>query len=182
VRKGFAIWLTGLPASGKSTLAATLAQELAKLGVAVQVLGSDELRKVLTPEPTYSRKERDWFYEVMVYIGRLLTENGVNVILAATGSKRRYRALARERIEKFVEVYVKCPLEVCLARDRKGIYAKALAGQATTVPGLQEPYEPPEAPEVVVETDKHSPHECAQKVIGRLRELSFLEPPAGVTS
>jgi len=172
--KGFAIWLTGLPAAGKSTLAAVLARQLAELGVAVQILGSDELRKVLTPEPTYSPEERDWFYKVMTYIGRLLTENGINVIFAATASRRCYRTGARQAIEKFMEVYVKCPLEVCLARDTKGIYAKALAGQATTVPGLQEPYEPPDRPEVVVETDRQSPQECANQILDRLRELGFL--------
>jgi adenylylsulfate kinase len=173
-KKGFAVWLTGLPASGKSTLAALLAQQLAELGVAVQVLGSDELRKVLTPKPTYSPEERDQFYKVMTYIGHLLTENGVNVIFAATASKRCYRTRARQAIEKFAEVYVKCPLEVCLTRDTKGVYAKAMAGQATTVPGLQEPYEPPDKPEVVVETDRQSPHECAQQILSRLKEFSWI--------
>ena len=178
--EGFAIWLTGLPASGKSTLAAALAEELARLGVSAQILDSDEMRRVLTPQPTYSREERDWFYGVMVYIGRLLVENGVNVIFAATANRRRHRAEARRAIDKFMEVYVRCPLETCMARDRKGIYAKALAGQASTVPGLQDPYEPPESPEVVVEADRQSPQECAQQVIRRMAELSFLADDPGV--
>ena len=172
--KGFAIWLTGLPASGKSSVAAALVEELAALGVAAQVLDSDEMRRVLTPRPTYSREERDWFYEVMVYIGRLLVENGVNVIFAATANRCYHRARARCAIEKLVEVYVRCPLEICRARDRKGIYAKALAGEATTVPGLQDPYEPPESPEVIVETDRLSPQECARRVVVRLKELAVV--------
>lgn len=172
--KGFAIWLTGLPASGKSSLAVALTEELAGMGVAAQILDSDEMRKVLTPQPTYSREERDWFYGAMIYIGRLLVQNGVNVIFAATANRCRHRAWAREAIEQLVEVYVRCPLEVCMTRDCKGIYAKALAGEATTVPGLQDPYEPPESPEVVVETDRQSPQECARQVMARLDELALL--------
>ncbi len=173
-RRGFAVWLTGLPASGKSTLAVALAEELAKLGVDVQILDSDDLRKWLTPQPTYSREERDWFYGAMVRIGRLLIENGVNVIFAATANKSRHRELARRELGKFMEVYLKCPLEVCLSRDDKEVYAKALTGEATTVPGLQEPYEPSASPEVTVETDKMSPGECAQRIVERMKELSFL--------
>jgi len=171
---GFAIWLTGLPASGKSTLAAVLVEELTALGVTAQVLDTDELRGMLTPTPTYSHEERDWFYKVMTYIGRLLVENGVNVIFAATANRCCHRARARRAIGRLVEVYVECPLEICRARDRKGIYAKALAGQATTVPGLQDPYEPPESPEVVVETDRLSARECALRVVAKLRELGLL--------
>jgi len=111
---------------------------------------------------------------VMVYIGRLLVENGVNVIFAATANKCHHRAWARGAIDKLVEVYVKCPLETCMARDSKGIYAKALAGEATTVPGLQDSYEPPESPEVVVETDRQSPQECARQIVARLEELTLL--------
>ncbi|MEA3346441.1 MAG: adenylyl-sulfate kinase [Chloroflexota bacterium] len=172
--QGFAIWLTGLPSSGKSSLAAALREELAGLDVGVQILDSDEMRKVLTPQPTYSHEERDWFYGVMVYIGHLLTDNGANVIFAATANKRCHRAWAREAIEKFVEVHVKCPLETCMSRDHKGVYAKALAGEATTVPGLQDPYEPPKSPEVVVETDNQSPQECARQIVARLEELTLL--------
>lgn len=178
--RGFAIWLTGLPASGKSTLAVALAEELAGLGVSAQILDSDEMRKVLTPQPTYSREERDWFYGAMVYIGRLLVENGVNVIFAATANRRRHRAEARQAIERFMEVYVRCPLETCMARDHKGIYAKALAGRASTVPGLQDPYEPPESPEVIVDTGRQSPRECARQVIRRMAELSFLADESSV--
>jgi len=173
--KGFAIWLTGLPASGKSSLAAVLSEELTRRGLAVQVLDSDEMRKILTPQPTYSHEERDWFYRTMIYIGSLLVNHGVNVIFAATANRRCHRAWARQAIEKFVEVYVRCPLEVCRARDYKGIYAKALAGEATTVPGMQDPYEPPESPEVTVETVRQSPEECAQEVMAQLREMAFLE-------
>jgi adenylylsulfate kinase len=178
--KGFAIWLTGLPASGKTSLAAALTRLLGQRGVRVQTLDSDELREVLTPGPTYSESERDWFYRTMVFIGRLLTENGVNVFFAATAPHRRYREWARQAIDRFMEVYLLCPLETCRARDRKGIYSRDRTQGATTIPGLQVPYELPEAPELVVDTEHLTPEEGAQKVIARLEELPFLDSNADI--
>ncbi len=162
---GFAIWLTGLPASGKSTLAAALSERLAASGGQVQILDSDALREVLTPQPSYSEPERDWFYGVMSYIGQLLTQNGTHVIFAATARRQLYRDRARRAIEKFMEVYVHCSLETCRARDQKGIYAKAEKGEAATVPGVQVPYEVPQAPELVVDTEQHSPAEGARRIM-----------------
>jgi adenylylsulfate kinase len=172
---GFAIWLTGLPASGKTTLARGLADVLKRTGHPVQVLDSDRLRRVLTPEPTYSRQERDWFYRTMVFIGRLLTQNGVNVIFAATAVRRSYRDQARDAIDRFAEVYVRCSLETCMARDEKGIYQKALRGEATTVPGLQVDYQAPEHPEVTVNTEVQSPAEGVRAILDRLEELGWLD-------
>lgn len=146
----FALWITGLPASGKSTVTRALVRELASRGVAVAVLESDALRKVLTPHPTYSDEERDTFYGSMVYIGSLLVKHGVPVIFDATANRRAYRDAARNVIERFVEVYVDSPLDVCIARDPKGIYRKARSGESSSVPGVQASYEPPEHPDVVV--------------------------------
>src|SRR5438552_7833840 len=156
-RGGFAIWLTGLPACGKSTLAAGLAQALKAQDMPIQVLDSDELRRVLTPQAAYNPQERDWFYQVMAYIGQLLTQNGVNVVFAATANRRHYRDLARREISRFAEVYVRCSLETCMARDPKGLYAKAQAGQITTLSGLQAPYEAPENPILTVDTEHQTP-------------------------
>jgi adenylylsulfate kinase len=172
---GFAVWLTGLPASGKTTLARALAQALAARGVSVQILDSDELRRVLTPQPTYSASERDWFYQTMVFIGQLLVQNGVNVLFAATASRRRYRDRARQAIERFMEVYVHCSLETCMARDEKGIYAKGLAGKATTVPGLQVPYQEPQNPALTIDTERQTPEEGVRAILARLEERSFLK-------
>jgi len=172
--EGFAVWLTGLPASGKTTLALSLESELEKRGVGVQVLDSDEVRELLTPQPTYSLQEREWFYRVMVYIGELLVHNEVNVVFAATANRRRYRERAREAIERFAEVYVRCSLATCMARDSKGIYAKALAGEAQTVPGLQTPYEAPETPTLTVDTEACAPSECARQILTRLEELRYV--------
>jgi adenylylsulfate kinase len=119
--------------------------------------------------------ERDWFYRAMAYIGRLLAQNGVNVIFAATVNRRLHRDRARQTIERFVEVYVRCSLETCMARDQKGIYKRELAGQATTVPGLQVPYEPPEAPEVTVDTEQQTPVEGVRQIEAHMERLSFLK-------
>lgn len=150
---GFAIWFTGLPAAGKSTLARALADALAAQDVQTQILDSDELRTVLTPAPDYSPQERDWFYATVAYLAQLLTQNGVNVLVAATAVQRVYRDRAREMLPKFLEVYVRCSLETAMARDEKGTYEQALSGEASTVPGVQIPFEEPLDPEVVVDTE-----------------------------
>ena len=150
MKSAFAVWITGLPASGKSTITRALARELTSHGADAAVLESDALRQVLTPRPTYSDEERDTFYRSMVYIGSLLVAHGVPVIFDATANRRAYRAAARSGIERFIEVYVDCPLETCVARDPKGIYRRARSGEASTVPGMQALYEPPERPDVVV--------------------------------
>jgi len=172
---GFAIWLTGLPASGKTTLAKGLANTLRERGRTVQILDSDELRDVLTPQPTYSLEERDWFYEVVAFIARLLVQNGVNVLIAATANRHRYRDYARQEIDQFAEVFVKSSLGTCMERDEKGIYEKGMAGDAKTVPGLQVPYEPPAHPATVVDTEQSSPEDGVQQILKSLEELSFLD-------
>ena len=173
--RGWAVWITGLPSAGKTTIARALWRRLKEMGVGVQVLESDEVRRILTPRPTYTEEERDAFYRALAYIGALLVENGVNVIFDATANRRRYREEARRRIERFLEVYVRCPLEVCIKRDVKGIYQKALKGEAKTVPGLQTPYEEPLNPEVTIDSTTETPEEAAQRIIEALRERGFLE-------
>lgn len=172
---GFAIWLTGLPASGKSTLAHATANRLQADGLRVQILDSDELRTVLTPQPTYSAQERDWFYSAVAYIGKLLAQNGVNVLFAATAAKQHYRDRARRMINHFAEVYVRCPLETCKARDPKGLYARAQAGEIDNLPGVQVPYEAPENAVSVIDTDALTAEQGAQKLIEHLKQSSFLD-------
>lgn len=171
---GFAVWLTGLPASGKSTIARGLAAALDEVDGPIQVLDSDALRRVLTPNPSYREEERDWFYRVLVYIAQLLTQNHVAVIIAATAHRQAYRNAARQAIPRFVEVYVQCPLATCVTRDQKGIYARAMAGEAHSVPGLQVPYQAPALPEVVVDTETQTPDECVQAVMAFLAEAGLL--------
>lgn len=150
VAPAFAVWLTGLPSSGKSTIADALVRELSARRIDVAVLESDALRRVLTPEATYSAAERDAFYAALGWIGALLVRHGVPVVFDATANRARYRAAARAQIPRFIEVFVDAPLETCVSRDAKGIYRQAKAGAAATVPGVQAHYEPPDAPELVV--------------------------------
>jgi adenylylsulfate kinase len=174
VQPGFAVWITGLPASGKSTLAAALSRELSTRGINVAVLESDALRRILTPHPRYSEEERDIFYRAMATIGRLLAEHGVPVIFDATANRRVYRDHARQHIPRFVEVYVDCPLDVCMDRDPKGIYTKARKGEATAVPGIQSTYEPPVSPELVVRGDREAPEAAARRIVATLVDKGYL--------
>lgn len=162
---GFALWFTGLPASGKSSVAKRTAEALARHDLPVQVLDSDDLRSVLTPTPTYDESERQWFYGVMVFLGRLLVKHGVNVLFAATAHKRAYRSHARDQINRFAEIYVQCAPETCSRRDPKGLYAKARQGQIDDFPGVQLAYEPPDQPDLVVDTERHDPAACAAQVL-----------------
>lgn len=173
-KHAFAVWVTGLPASGKSTLVASLKAQLAARGIDVEVLESDALRRIFTPHARYDEEEREAFYRQIVFVGTLLTRHGVPVIFDATANRRRYRDPAREQIPRFVEVYVDCPLETCIARDPKGIYRQAREGQADTVPGLQSAYEPPERPELVVDGGRENPESAARLVMALLDEKGYL--------
>ena len=180
-RPAFAIWITGLPASGKSTLTAALKEQLLQQGVDVAVLESDELRKVFTPNAHYDSEERETFYRQLAYVGTLLVRHGVPVIFDATANRRAYRDLARHQIPRFLEIYVDVPIETCKARDPKGIYGKAMIGIATTVPGVQDVYERPENPDFIIHGNREDPREGAARVITKLIEIGYLsaEPNPG---
>lgn len=178
-RSGFVLWLTGVPSSGKTTLGRMLCERLGDEGFVVQLLDSDELRTVLTPEPSYSSQERDWFYGVIVYLAGLLADNGVNVIIAATGARRAYRDAARKRLARFAEVYVHCAPVVCRERDPKGLWEKVARGEISGLPGADEPYEQPLAPEAIVDTGETSPEEAAANVLAQLQEKQFFGSDEG---
>jgi len=171
---GFAVWLTGLPASGKSTVARALQKMLAGRGVRTVVLESDDVRKLLTPSPRYDPSERDRFYGALADLARRLTEEGVPVLVAATANLRAYRDRAREVIPRFLEVYVECPLEVCRQRDPKGIYRRSDAGTAPNVPGVSTPYEPPLHPEVVVDGERDPAGDSARAILRALASRGFV--------
>lgn len=153
--KPLALWITGLPGSGKSTVA----DELKKLHPEFVILRMDELRKVVTPEPTYSGTERDMVYRTIVYLAKNVVSLGHNVIIDATGNLRKWRDLARQLIPGYVEVYLKCDVEACRSRERgradtrgapRDIYHKGEKGWP--VPGVSAPYEEPLNPEIVIDT------------------------------
>ena len=164
---GIALWITGLPGSGKSTVA----DEIKKRHPAFVLLRMDELRKVITPQPTYSETEREIVYRAMVYLAKKLTESGHDVIIDATGHLRKWRDLARQIIPRYGEIYLQCPIEICIRREQervetreapKDIYRKGAAGWP--VPGVSASYEEPLRPELVVETDKTPLKDMVQNV------------------
>jgi adenylylsulfate kinase len=163
--KACAIWLTGLPASGKSTIARELTGQLETLGYSLEVLESDVVRQVLTPHPTYTQSERDLFYRALAFMGARLVSHGITVIFDATANRRIYRNFARSLIPRFIEVAVECPLELAMQRDYKGTYRRGQRGKSSTVPGLQDPYESPLDPELRLDTRRISAKEAARKVV-----------------
>jgi adenylylsulfate kinase len=168
--KALAIWVTGLPASGKSTIVAALVPKLERLGRPVEVLESDAVRLVLTPSPTYSSMERDLFYRALAFMGARLVAHGVTVIFDATANRRAYRDFARSLIPCFIEVAVECPLELAMQRDYKGTYQRGRRGESFTVPGLHDPYEAPLNPEVTIDTTKVKANEAAEVILDVMRD------------
>ena len=162
----FAVWLTGLSGSGKSAIATALLEDLKDRGISAAVLESDVLRKQLTPFATYDESERDEFYATAADLAAWLVSRGKPVIIDATANRRAYRDAARNRLARFVEVYVDTPLEVCRARDPKGLYRQ----------GMKIPYEPPLAPELVVHGARGTPQEHAAEIDSLLEQRGILIP------
>lgn len=146
---GAVVWLTGLPASGKTTLASRLRERLVSLGAPAVLLDGDALRPILAPELDYGTGGRDEFYRRLGELAALIARQGGVALVAATAPTRAQRARARTMAPRFVEVHVDVPLEECAARDPKGLYARARAGQVSDLPGAGAPYEPPVAADVV---------------------------------
>lgn len=182
-QQGFTLWFTGLSGAGKSTISGIVREALLERGCLVEVLDGDEVRENLNKGLGFSKEDRDTNIKRIGYVAKLLSRNGVAVITAAISPYRATRDYVRREIGHFVEVYVKCPLEVCIARDVKGLYKKALAGEIKQFTGVSDPYEEPLNPEVVVETDRESAEESAARVIRRLEELGYLPaaPRAGAS-
>ena len=174
-----AVWITGPPASGKSILARAAAAELAATGEPVLVLELDEIRQVVTPSPTYSETERDVVYRALVYMASALTDAHASVIVDATAHRRSWRDLARQRIARFAEIQLICPLEVRREREARrtggraphGIYEHAgLPG--SVVPGIDVPYEPALRPELTIDTRQEPREAAVRKVVELVRKLA----------
>ena len=164
---GMALWITGLPGSGKSSLA----DAVKALHPDFVILRMDELRKIVTPEPVYSDAEREIVYRSLVYLAKELTDLGHTVIIDATGNKRRWRELARGLIPRYAEIYLKCPIEECIIRERqrqetrgapKDIYKKG--EQGWPVPGINVPYEEPLKPEIIIDTSQVTVREAVELI------------------
>jgi adenylyl-sulfate kinase len=175
---GFTLWLTGLSGAGKSTLATMLRNKLSARGIPVEVLDGDEVRTNLSRGLGFSKEDRDANIRRIGYVCRLLSRNGVATVSAAISPYRAVREEVRNRIQEdgagFIEVFVKCPIEVLAERDVKGLYKKALAGEIERFTGISDPYEEPIAPDVIVETDRESVDFSAGKIIRELEQRRFI--------
>jgi ATP sulfurylase/adenylyl-sulfate kinase len=176
---GFTIWLTGLSGAGKSTLARALETALRERQRHVEVLDGDEVRENLSKGLGFSKEDRDTNIRRIAYVAKLVSRSGGVAITAAISPYRAIRDEARAQIGPFVEVFVRCPLDVLVQRDTKGLYAKALRGEIAQFTGVSDPYEEPFAAEVVVETDLESVEESAAKILRKLESLGYLAPSDG---
>lgn len=180
----WAVWITGVPGSGKSAIARAAAATLARQGVDVQMLELDALRRVLTPAPTYDAVEREAVYRALVFLARALTSAGCPVIIDATAHRRAWRDLARAAIPDFAEVQLDCPLDVARDRERTrapGAHPRAVYAHAgrpgATVPGVDVPYEPATAPELSIDTTRETVDGAGQRVAALARALPRRQPP-----
>jgi adenylyl-sulfate kinase len=171
---GFTIWFTGLSGAGKSTLAEALEQHLRSQGRNVEVLDGDVVRTHLSKGLGFSREDRDTNIKRIAFVCKLLTRNGVATISAAIAPYREAREWARAEIENFLEIYVKCPLEVCRQRDVKGLYKLVDEGKLKNFTGIDDPYEEPEHPDLVVETDKETLEESVTRILQVLVDRGLL--------
>ena len=173
-KRGFTIWFTGLSGSGKSTLSRALIEVLKARGSRVEILDGDEVRENLSKGLGFSREDRDTNIRRIGYVCHLLSRNGVVAISAAISPFRDVRDENRKRIKDFIEVYVKCPVEVLIGRDVKGLYKKAIAGEIKEFTGISHPYEEPLHPEVVVETDRQTVEESVGVIMRHLEENRWI--------
>jgi len=180
--RGCTIWFTGLSGAGKSTITEHLVPLLKARGCKAEVLDGDVVRTNLSKGLGFSKEDRDTNIRRIGFVCHLLSRNGVVAIAAAISPYKAIRNENRALIKDFVEVYVKVSLETCIQRDVKGLYKKALAGEIKEFTGVSDPYEPPENPEVICETEKETPIESAQKIVRKLEELGYLIPLVPVGS
>jgi len=172
--QGVVIWLTGVPASGKSTIATALEERLRAQELLVENLDAEEVRANLSPNLGYTAEARDENTKWLAWMSQVLSQHGINVIVAAVSPLRSHRNRARQWCPKFVEVFVDCPLEVCQQRDPKGLYARAARGEVNDIAGMHMPYEKPTNPEVYCPTHLKEVRDCVEAILAKLKELGYL--------
>jgi adenylyl-sulfate kinase len=173
--KGFTLWFTGMSGSGKSTLSRLVEQRLREGGGKVELLDGDEVREYLSKGLGFSKQDRDTNIRRIGFVCELLSRNGVVAIAAAISPYRAVREEVRARIANFVEVYMECPVEVLAERDVKGLYKKALAGEIANFTGVTDPYEPPAAPEVVIDSSHEDPADSVERIWSVLEQKGLVD-------
>ncbi|MNC03849.1 putative adenylyl-sulfate kinase [compost metagenome] len=170
VRPGTTLWLTGLSGSGKSTIAGLVADRLREEGQAVEWLDGDELRRSIGHGLGFSREDRFENIRRAVYIAGLLNRHGIITVISLISPYAEMRSYARQQLPAFAEVYVDCPLEMCEARDVKGLYAQARLGRIPAFTGISDPYEAPVNPELTLHTAKQPPEDSAAELLAWLKK------------
>jgi len=169
------IWLTGIPGSGKTTLALELQKFYQQKNLPLEILDGDEIRKTISKDLGFSPEDRKEHNRRVIFVAQILAKNGVTTIVPLISPYRETRANARKQIPNFVEVWVKASVDECKKRDPKGLYKKALAGEIKNLTGLQAPYEEPENAELVLDTEKHSVEESVDLIISTVKKLGYLD-------
>lgn len=172
--EGFTLWLTGLSGAGKTTIAVALEAELRARDVRAERLDGDTVREGLTRDLGFSKADRDRNIERVSFVAKLLSRNGVGVIASFISPYRAARDGVRRDTTNFIEVFVDAPLETCAARDVKGLYAKAFAGELKEFTGVSDPYEAPLAPEITLRTDKQTVQESVDAILAYLQQRGFI--------
>ncbi|MFX1279842.1 MAG: adenylyl-sulfate kinase [Promethearchaeota archaeon] len=172
--KGFTLWFTGLPCSGKTVLANAVAEDLRKKGMKVERLDGDIVRKNLTRDLGFTEEDRNMNIERVTFVAKLLTRNGVAVLASFVSPYNKIRDYSRNEIGNYILVYVKCSLEECEARDVKGMYAKARAGEIKDFTGIDHPFEEPDRIDILVETDKQTIEESKKIILKALEAKGYL--------
>jgi len=185
MERGFVLWFTGLPGSGKTSIAKLVLDELKSRGFKVELLDGDWVRKTINPDAGFTREERRKHLIRVAWIARLLARNGVAVLCSFVSPYRDVRSEIRKIVKEevpFIQVYVKCSLEECIRRDPKGLYKRALAGEIKNFTGISDPYEEPENPDITLDTEHLSVGECVSKVIDYLKERNLIKRLEGAGS
>ena len=176
-RNGFTLWFTGLSGAGKTTIAELVRPELERRGLSVEWLDGDEVREHLCKGLGFSKEDRDTNIDRIGWVASRLTRHGAAVIVSAISPYVEARRKAREMVEQngtFVEVFVDASVEECARRDVKGLYEKAFRGEIKEFTGVSDPYEPPQNPEVHIESEHEEPAESATRILHVLEERGLI--------
>jgi adenylylsulfate kinase len=175
--EGFVAWIEGLPSSGKTTLSRTVAERLRAAGRKVEILDGDEVRQMFSPELGFSRKDREFHARRVSYVARMLTRNGVAVLVAMITPYETSRQAARATVgDRFTEIWLKCPVEVCRQRDPKGLYRGSPALHGTKLTGIDDPFEEPLNPDLIVDTASESITGGTRRILDHLAQRGFIRP------